>query len=327
MNKLTFTNPGRILISILLLYLLSHCTHTDSPQDEINDVLPASAMAEQILPVPTPTVNIGKETTYDRFERTSVAERVNDKISTGTPLIVHAMVPLCDNAHQGIVPVPERLGNGLDLRNNLYWGARYGIKSHFKNLREWQQISSVKYQDSSVLERVIFHRRYANGANVYLVADAYRGDRMRHCVYDFLGAAAGAIKVEVAMEDEQLGLYGNADLLLFNGHNGILDFVPGTIYNKDQRIRDVAVIGCVSYPYFEPYLLRARGYPFLTASNLMAPEAYVAAAAIDAWVDQQPDSEVRAAAGRAYHKYQQCGIRGATNLFYAGWQDIERYGN
>ena len=37
--------------------------------------------------------------------------------------VVHVFVALCDNEHQGIVPVPARIGNGEDPDNNLYWGA------------------------------------------------------------------------------------------------------------------------------------------------------------------------------------------------------------
>jgi hypothetical protein len=34
--------------------------------------------------------------------------------------VVHVFVALADNAHQGIVPVPARLGNGDDAAANLY---------------------------------------------------------------------------------------------------------------------------------------------------------------------------------------------------------------
>jgi hypothetical protein len=37
---------------------------------------------------------------------------------------IHVFVSLADNQNQGIVPVPARLGNGLDATHNLYWGQR-----------------------------------------------------------------------------------------------------------------------------------------------------------------------------------------------------------
>ena len=36
---------------------------------------------------------------------------------------IHVVVALCDNENQGIVPVPEKLGNGKEPLTNLYWGA------------------------------------------------------------------------------------------------------------------------------------------------------------------------------------------------------------
>ncbi len=44
---------------------------------------------------------------------------------------IHIFVALCDNKNQGIVPVPPILGNGEDPKNNLYWGALYGVKTFF----------------------------------------------------------------------------------------------------------------------------------------------------------------------------------------------------
>jgi hypothetical protein len=42
--------------------------------------------------------------------------------------VVHVFVALADNQHQGIVPVPAKLGNGDSPLTNLYWGATFGVK-------------------------------------------------------------------------------------------------------------------------------------------------------------------------------------------------------
>lgn len=44
-----------------------------------------------------------------------------DSQTQNSTRIVHVLVALCDNEHQGIVPVPARLGNGEDPERNLYW--------------------------------------------------------------------------------------------------------------------------------------------------------------------------------------------------------------
>ena len=50
--------------------------------------------------------------------------------------VVHVFVALCDNRHQGIVPVRAELGNGQDPRTNLYWGARQARGVGARRLRE-----------------------------------------------------------------------------------------------------------------------------------------------------------------------------------------------
>ena len=46
-----------------------------------------------------------------------------------TTRTIHVFVALCDNKHQGIIPVRDELGDGDKPRWNLYWGALYGVKS------------------------------------------------------------------------------------------------------------------------------------------------------------------------------------------------------
>jgi hypothetical protein len=59
--------------------------------------------------------------------------------------VAYVIVALCDNVNQGIVPVPAALGNGDDPARNLYWGARFGVKTHFNASREWR---ALRRQDS-----------------------------------------------------------------------------------------------------------------------------------------------------------------------------------
>src|SRR5262245_36762018 len=58
--------------------------------------------------------------------------------------LIHVLVALCDNESQGIVPVPARIGNGDDPANNLYWGARFGVKTFFKRASDWKLIAETR---------------------------------------------------------------------------------------------------------------------------------------------------------------------------------------
>jgi len=118
---------------------------------------------------------------YTEFDRTNIKSKLQSKIENDIPLVVHVLVPLCDNIHQGIVPTSASLGDGFSLRTNLYWATSHGMKRYFKELRDWKILSSQVYHPNSVvLERVVFEKTYTNGAKVKLIAEAYRGDKIEN---------------------------------------------------------------------------------------------------------------------------------------------------
>ena len=240
--------------------------------------------------------------------------------SQDTPTrIIHVFTALCDNKYQGIVPVPESLGNGDDPANNLYWGAMYGIKTFFKRSANWDLIKSCQ-SDSPVLERCIFkHHR----ENVYLVADAYRGKEIRQAIVDFLGAAAGQssakINVETDNQESHLPINGNAQLIVYVGHDGLMDFSLD-VYPVKQNPgnRDAMILACLSKTFFRDAITKAGAKPLLWTTGLMAPEAYTLENAFEGWVLHESDSSIRLRAALAYSHYQKCGLEAAKRLLVTG---------
>ena len=114
---------------------------------------------------------------------------------------IHIFVALCDNKNQGIVKVPEKIGNGQDPENNLYWGCAYGIKTYFKRSKEWKFIKSEKL-NSIVLERVVF--KHITEKDTYLVADAYDGRYIKECTKDFLSASSGIEKNTIELNGKTI---------------------------------------------------------------------------------------------------------------------------
>ena len=136
----------------------------------------------------------------------------------------HVFVALADNEHQGIVPVPAKLGNGEDPEHNLYWGSAYGVKTYFSRSEEWKKIRCGEKPNPEILERCIFQH---SASAVYLVADAYRGSQIRQAVVDFLEAAAGksaVLEVPSASGELKLPIAGSASLIAYVGHDGLMDF-------------------------------------------------------------------------------------------------------
>ena len=100
-------------------------------------------------------------------------------------------------------------------------------------------------------------------ANVYLVADAYRGREIRLAILDFLASAAGDdTEVEMVTLESgavKLPIRGGANLVAYIGHDGLMDFqLPQFPRKKNEVHRDAVVLACASKQFFaEP--VRASG--------------------------------------------------------------------
>ncbi|MCP4644920.1 MAG: hypothetical protein GY851_31050 [bacterium] len=246
----------------------------------------------------------------------SAASAQDPPVLEPTAKTVHVFVALCDNEHQGIVPVPKLIGDGDDPRNNLYWGALYGAKTFLKKSDSWRFVSEQKSPRDAVLERMVF--KHAT-KDVYLVADAYRGARIKDAVTEFLRAAGGHDGASLKVGDDVLNLSGCADLIAYVGHNGLMDFsvAPEAPVDPDGG-RQAMVLACKSRQYFESRLVASGCRPVLLTTGFMAPEAYTLDAAVCAWASGQPGPTIRERAAAAYHEYQKCGMSGARRLFHCG---------
>jgi hypothetical protein len=247
--------------------------------------------------------------------RNTAAATQSTKRNSGK--LIHVLVALCDNEYQGIVPVPARIGNGDDPANNLYWGARFGVKTFFKRANDWKSIAESRNPRAEILERLVFKHQTKD---VYLIADAYRGREIKRCVADFFDFSAGRAVETVKANSDGLHAGGGADLVAYVGHDGLMDFSLDSRPQKaDNRPRDAVMLACLSKRYFAEPLRNTGASPLLWTTGLMAPEAYVLKAAIDGWVLNEDGERIRRRAAAAYNQYQQCGMNAASRLFSTGW--------
>jgi hypothetical protein len=257
---------------------------------------------------------------------TELQSRVGHDLSSGRPVVVHVVVALCDNVNQGIVPVSSELGNGRDPRSNLYWGALYGVKTHFSR-QGWNSIAVTGTQDRRILERVVYFRtlpREGREVPVYVVADAWDGAEIRPALQAFFAMASGdgILQLSIVRESvtSQIGAGGEAHLVAYVGHNGLMDFkLPRPAPSSDHRRANASIVlACASKPYFLGHLQAAGSHPLLLTTGLMAPEAYTLEAVVRRWVAGGRAAAIRDTAAEAYHRYQHCGLQAAKNLFWVG---------
>lgn len=234
--------------------------------------------------------------------------------------LIHVCVALCDNDSQGIAPVPKKIGNGNDPDLNLYWGCGYGVRTFFSQSADWQKIATIKNAAPHVLERCVFkHRRN----DVIIVADAFKGARIRQCTDKFLENASGnctdTLSVKIGNERKQIEL-GKASLVCYIGHDGLMDFaITDPPKNKDGVKKDVIILACISSKYYSDVIKSAGANPLLWTTGLMAPEAYTLKAAIDGWILNESGLQIEKRAAEAYTQYQKCSIKASMYLFKTGW--------
>jgi len=161
-------------------------------------------------------------------------------------------------------------------------------------------------------------------ADVYLIADAYRGLEIRQAILDFFDSAAGdaadILSVATASGTVKLPIRGGASLVAYVGHDGLMDFqISRFPKQKDSTHRDAIVLACISKRFFDEGLRASGAYPLVWTSGLMAPEAYTLKSALDGWIAKESNGQIRERAAGAYDHYQHCGSKAARRLLVTGW--------
>ena len=225
------------------------------------------------------------------------------------PARIHVFVALCDNATQGIAPVGERIGNGDDPENNLYWGCSDGLPKYFGKSADWKLVAKESDVSDHILRRVVFRH---TATEALLLADAYRGSQIRQCISDFLSAAAG--KFSTKSQSTEFG--GASDLVAYIGHNGLMEqTIPEPTQIDVKRKRDAMVLCCRSHVHFHDLLRRNGARPILTTQQLMYPGSFALHAALEGWLKKESLAQLRNRAGKAMAKNQKISVKAATNIF------------
>jgi len=231
--------------------------------------------------------------------------------------VIHIIVALCDNKYQGIIPVPAKIGNGDDPEENLYWGCDLGIKTYFRRSADWKLAQIIRNPSPVILERLIFTHRKTNAV---MVADAYRGREIKRGTEDFLAFAGGNSPSTLVRNKQNLSIGGGADFLIYVGHDGLMNFgVNPSRPSAQSHPKKVAILCCKSQEFFGKAIKSVNAVPVLWTKSLMAPEAYVAEAAIQSYLKKDSANQATERAAKAYGKYQKCSLRAARTVFTSGF--------
>ncbi len=207
-------------------------------------------------------------------------------------------VALCDNVHQGIVPVPKAVGDGDDPDHNLYWGCAEGFMGVFGKCPNWKKEPTINLSSPDVLRT--HSCRHVSG-KAALTAFAYRGSAIEQCLKDFKAAIC----------------QGKFDLVVYLGHNGLMDFyLPGTAPEAGRKkTPECMVMCCMSQRYFCKHIEFMQATPILLTTSLMYPGSFILRDVLEEWIKNSGIKAYRAAAGRAYAANQKIPLKAATGVF------------
>jgi len=250
--------------------------------------------------------------------------RMDADAKQGKPLVAHVVVALADNESQGIAQVSATLGDGYSPRTNLYWGALYGVKTFFSRSKTWTRIQTKKPDNPDILERVAFTTkmlRAGSEVSVYVVADAWQGNKIKDSIEHFIDLSSGkyveSVLVEQTTANTKIIAGGASHVVAYIGHNGLMDFSISSLINpaNQHKSKSSIVLACFSQNYFANKLSQAGSHSLLTTNGLMAPEAYTLEAALVSWFSGHTSAETHTAAAKAYSQYQKARLSWSKTLF------------
>ncbi len=255
----------------------------------------------------------------------SVQRRIVDQIREGKPIVVQVIVCLADNRYQGIAPLSPELGNGQMPSTNLYWGAKYGVKTFLTGEAGWEVVDTPKVIRPGMLKSVVLKKRFPrglfSGVDVYLVAEAWDGEAIKAATKRFLAIAAGDSVTTVAVKKDgktiRLPAGGAADIVAYVGHNGLMDFTLDSlpVQNPDALPRSAIVLANATKPYFQKYMAATGAHVLLWTTGVISPGAFTLEAAVESCVRGDNFREVLDNVAETYSKYEDCSIKAARSLF------------
>ena len=231
------------------------------------------------------------------------------------PRVIHAFIALCDNASQGIVPVPAKIGNGDDLVDNLYWGCDDAILPLLKRSKAWKKLLLGKPPDQEIiLERAVYLHQQSGAV---LVADAYRGKEIKAAIRDYFSALAGKLSVEITLGERKISAGGKAGLVAYLGHDGLMEFPAEVAEKQPGRVPAMAVaLCCKSQDYFKQHIESTGAKPILLTTQLMYPGGFLLLNATEAWIGDAEPSGLLQRVAASYAKNQGISQKSAAGVFW-----------
>lgn len=244
-----------------------------------------------------------------------VLDRVQADMEAGSNMVAHVTVVLCTNRNK-----VTAICNEDNAKDNLYWGARWGVKTYFRKSKDWTTLPAPAAENPNIVDRALFVKKDpigASNATLYILADVWRGGDARKATEHFLLMSSGENIEKFKVDDQTLYAGGEAHVTAYLGHNTLKKWSPDLKLRKNPMPSSAIVLGRHTTS-FTPFIDQAGAFPLLTTKGVVTPEAYTLESAIIAWLTTTDPNKTLEQAAQTFADYQKANLSWTKSLFIAG---------
>lgn len=292
--------------------------------------LPGPLATLRTVPEQADEADVGPSSVPARLDRgREFRERLLNSIWREQLVTITAHVALCDHRMSKVANPAQ--GRGDNYRENLYWGAAYGVETFFSRQSDWSVLGMDSGTEAPIMKRVVFIRS-VNPTNewrqrgvtkpfeICLLALAWPGpraaDAMRATLNDALGLRPPRV---INIGGRKLTFGSGSDLIGYIGYNALKDghnILPRPAATQPKPEPRGVFFICPPTPGDLSTDLRVLGLqPVLLATQYITPEAYILYGLTEALAAGQIEGGFALHAAQQYAHYRAMALSEARSIF------------
>ena len=213
----------------------------------------------------------------------------------------------------------DAFSDGNNPRTNMYWGALFGMETHFANAAGWRRVYTDNGDGKRIIRRVVFHRRatptpdwrdrgVGREFDVYVLANAWPSSRLVEAMEQPIREAVCGDANTINVEGLTLAFGGDSALVGYVGQNHMLDgyWDPFARLNgcTPERQLGVFYICPRSAVVLHAPVVERGLYSVLFTRSTVMPEAYLVDGMLKALLSGRLGDNFISDAAAEYARYQ-----------------------
>jgi hypothetical protein len=235
------------------------------------------------------------------------------QVKRKAPVVVQLHVALCDN--QVLECGGRGLGDGDNLRTNLYWGTSEGFAGWMQQRESaWHLVKTLPGGAPEILQIRVYRRGITPSAalralgvttpfDAYLVAFAWRGKSIDDAIAQFAAELFGDQPRVFEVDGVKLQAGAAAQIVGYVGHNRWMDrpdFPWRKLFHVPAQRKGVLAVACYSRAYLKQAVVESHNVPLLFTNDFVMASSGAALGAINVALGGGSLEEIRRGGANGY---------------------------